>query len=146
MTVDGKPLSAATTSVAGTAIVQATFVPTDSAHYWPSIVSTALTVKPASNTAVIDFGAPKQTIRGFGGSAAWYYSKMSDDRLNVLFGTSLADSLGLSILRLRIAPPTGTLPPRRPTPTSGPQSWTTVRPPRHVVPSSLLRRGRLRPA
>jgi len=104
MTVDGKPLSAATTSVAGTAIVQATFVPTDSAHYWPSIVSTALTVKPASNTAVIDFGAPKQTIRGFGGSAAWYYSKMSDARLNVLFGTSLADSLGLSILRLRIAP------------------------------------------
>jgi len=103
-TVDGKPLSAATTSAAGTAIIQATFVPTDSAHHRSSIVSTALTIKPASNTAAIDFGSPKQTIRGFGGSAAWYYSKMSDDRLNVLFGTSLPDSLGLSILRLRIAP------------------------------------------
>jgi glucuronoarabinoxylan endo-1,4-beta-xylanase len=103
-TVDGKPLSAATASAAGTAIVQATFVPTDSAHYRSATVSTALTVTPASNTAAIDFGVPKQTIRGFGGSAAWYYSKMSDGRLNVLFGTGLADSLGLSILRLRIAP------------------------------------------
>lgn len=103
-TVDGKPLSAATTSAAGTAIIQATFVPTDSAHYRSATVSTALTVTPASNTAAIDFAVPKQTIRGFGGSAAWYYSKMSDGRLNVLFGTGLADSLGLSILRLRIAP------------------------------------------
>ena len=103
-TVDGKPLNAATTSVAGTAIIQARFVPTDSAHYRSSIVSTALTIKPSSNTAAINFGAPKQTIRGFGGSAAWYYSKMSDGRLNALFGTSLPDSLGLSILRLRIAP------------------------------------------
>ena len=104
MTVDGKPLSAATTSVAGTAVIQATFVPTDGAHYRSATVSTALTIKPASNTAAINFAAPKQAIRGFGGSAAWYYSKMSDDRLNVLFGTSLQDSLGLSILRLRIAP------------------------------------------
>ncbi|HEX6706824.1 MAG TPA: glycoside hydrolase family 30 beta sandwich domain-containing protein [Albitalea sp.] len=103
-TVDGKPLGAATTSVAGTSIIQATFVPTDSAHYRSSIVSTALTIKPSSNTAVIDFGAAKQTIQGFGGSAAWYYSKMSDNRLNVLFGTGLPDSLGLSIIRLRIAP------------------------------------------
>jgi len=103
-TVDGKPLSAATTSVAGTAIIQATFVPNDSAHYRSSIVSTALSIKPASAAAAIDFGDAKQTIQGFGGSAAWYYSKMSDNRLNVLFGTSLPDSLGLSILRLRIAP------------------------------------------
>lgn len=103
-TVDGKALSAATTSVAGTAIVQATFVPADSTHYRSAIVSTALTIAPAANTAAIDFGVPKQAIRGFGGSAAWYYSKMSDDRLNLLFGTGVADSLGLSILRLRIAP------------------------------------------
>jgi glucuronoarabinoxylan endo-1,4-beta-xylanase len=103
-TVDGKPLSAATTSAAGTAIIQATFVPTDSAHYRSSIATTSLTIAPASNTAAINFGAPKQTIQGFGGSAAWYYSKMADARLNVLFGTSLPDSLGLSILRLRIAP------------------------------------------
>jgi glucuronoarabinoxylan endo-1,4-beta-xylanase len=103
-TVDGKPLSAATTSVAGTAIIQATFVPNDSAHYRSSIASTALTIKPSSTTAAIDFGDAKQAIQGFGGSAAWYYSKMSENRLNELFGTGLPDSLGLSILRLRIAP------------------------------------------
>ena len=103
-TADGKPLSAATTSVAGSAIIQATFVPTDSAHYRSASASTLLTIQPAANTAAIHFDVPKQTVRGFGGSAAWYYSKMSDHRLNVLFGTGLSDSLGLSILRLRIAP------------------------------------------
>jgi glucuronoarabinoxylan endo-1,4-beta-xylanase len=103
-TVDGKPLGTETTSTAGTAILQATFVPTDGAHYKPFVISTTLTVKPNPTTAAIDFSDAKQTIRGFGGSAAWYYSKMSDNRLNVLFGNTLADSLGLSILRLRIAP------------------------------------------
>ncbi|HEX6705552.1 MAG TPA: hypothetical protein VF169_12390 [Albitalea sp.] len=104
ITVDGKSLDAATTSKAGTAIIQVTFVPTDSAHYRSAIVSTALTIKPSSTTAAVDFGAPKQTLQGFGGSAAWYYTRMADDRLNLLFGTSVPDSLGLSILRLRIAP------------------------------------------
>ena len=106
MTVDGKPLGSATTAQAGTAIVQATFVPNDSAHYRQAIISTALTVRPVDTTAAVDFGIAKQTIRGFGGAAAWYYSRMSDDRLNVLFGTSVPDSLGLDILRLRIAPAT----------------------------------------
>ena len=104
MTVDGKALGTATTAAAGTAILQATFVPQDSAHYNSSTISTALTVQPASAAAAIDFGRAKQTIRGFGGAAAWYYDKMSDDRLNVLFGSSLPDSLGLDIIRLRIAP------------------------------------------
>lgn len=103
-TVDGKPLSAATTKVAGTAIIQATFVPTDSAHYRTSIASTVLTIVPSAATADIDFRDAKQKIQGFGGSAAWYYSRMSDDRLNVLFGTSRPDSLGLNIIRMRIAP------------------------------------------
>jgi glucuronoarabinoxylan endo-1,4-beta-xylanase len=82
----------------------ATFVPRDAAHYTSAVASTTLTIKPASTAAAIDFGDAKQTIKGFGGSAAWYYTKLADDRLNVLFGTSLADSLGLSILRLRIDP------------------------------------------
>jgi glucuronoarabinoxylan endo-1,4-beta-xylanase len=102
-TADGQPLGTATTAVAGTAIILAKFVPTDSAHYNLAMTSTALTVQPAPATAAVDFGDAKQTIRGFGGSAAWYYSKMSDDRLNVLFGTG-PGSLGLDILRLRIAP------------------------------------------
>jgi glucuronoarabinoxylan endo-1,4-beta-xylanase len=103
-TVDGKPLGTATTADAGTAILQATFVPRDGAHYRSSKVSTVLTVQPAIAAAAIDFGDAKQAIRGFGGAAAWYYEKMSDERLNVLFGTSLPDSLGLDIIRLRIAP------------------------------------------
>ncbi|ANA33626.1 hypothetical protein VZ52_09580 [Ralstonia mannitolilytica] len=103
-TADGAPLSAATTSTAGSVILQATFVPKDSAHYRSALVSTVLTIKPAATAAAINFGSAKQTIQGFGGSAAWYYTKMADDRLNALFGTSLTDSLGLSILRLRIAP------------------------------------------
>ncbi|MGM9488546.1 hypothetical protein [Ideonella sp. YS5] len=102
-TPDGQPLGAATTAVAGTAIILARFVPTDSAHYNPATTSTVLTIQPSPATAAVDFGDAKQTIRGFGGSAAWYYSKMSDDRLNVLFGTG-PGSLGLDILRLRIAP------------------------------------------
>lgn len=105
MTVDGKALGTATTASAGSAILQATFVPQDGAHYNVSTVSTVLTVKPAAAAAAaIDFGDAKQTIRGFGGAAAWYYDKMSDDRLNVLFGTGVPDSLGLDIIRLRIAP------------------------------------------
>jgi len=103
-TVDGKPLGSETTRVAGTAIIQATFVPNDGAHYKSAIVSTALTVNPSPATAAIDFRDSKQRIQGFGGSAAWYYSKMSEDRLNVLFGTSHPDSLGLNIIRMRIAP------------------------------------------
>lgn len=103
-TVDGKPLGSETTRVAGTAIIQATFVPTDGAHYKSATVSTALTVNPSPATAAIDFRDAKQKIQGFGGSAAWYYSKMSEDRLNVLFGTSRPDSLGLSLIRMRIAP------------------------------------------
>ena len=104
MTADGKPLGAATTAAAGTTILQATFVPQDSAHYNSSTVSTALTIRPAAAAAAIDFASARQTIRGFGGAAAWYYDRMSDDRLNVLFGSSGPDSLGLDIIRLRIAP------------------------------------------
>jgi glucuronoarabinoxylan endo-1,4-beta-xylanase len=104
MTVDGKPLGTATTEAAGTAILQATFAPQDSAHYATSTISTVLTVRPASAAAAVDFGNAKQAIRGFGGAAAWYYDKMSEARLNVLFGTSDPDSLGLDIIRLRIAP------------------------------------------
>ncbi len=104
VTADGKPLSAATTATPGSAVVMATFVPKDTAHYTTSVASTTLSIKPLSSAAVIDFGDAKQTIKGFGGSAAWYYNKLADDRLNVLFGTGLPDSLGLSIMRLRIAP------------------------------------------
>ncbi|MFG6486879.1 glycoside hydrolase family 30 beta sandwich domain-containing protein [Roseateles sp. BYS78W] len=102
-TADGRTLAAATAS-AGSVVLQARFMPQDSAHYQPAWVSTLLTVKPAATPASIDFTATRQVIDGFGGSAAWYYTTMSQTRLDTLFGTQLPDSLGLSILRLRIAP------------------------------------------
>lgn len=102
-TADGRTLAAAAASP-GSVVLQARFVPTDSAHYLPAWVSTLLTVKPAAAQASIDFAATRQAIHGFGGSAAWYYTPMSTARLDTLFDTQGADALGLNILRLRIAP------------------------------------------
>jgi len=85
----------------GTTTLKVTFTPKDSTNFNTATASTVLTVLPVTTTAQVDFGAKAQMIRGFGGSAAWYYSKMSAARLNALFGD---DGLGLSIMRLRIAP------------------------------------------
>jgi O-glycosyl hydrolase len=101
--VDGRPLAEATAS-AGTAVLRARFQPQDTAHYEAAWVHTLLSVRPAGASAGVDFGATRQTIQGFGGSAAWYYTPMSAARADVLFGTQGDDALGLSILRLRIAP------------------------------------------
>ena len=57
---------------------------------------------PMTNTATVDFGASKQTIRGFGGSDAWM-AVMPTAEVNALFGTGSAQ-IGLSILRARIDP------------------------------------------
>jgi O-glycosyl hydrolase len=100
--VDGQPL-ASTTASAGSVVLRARFVPTNTARYEAAWVSTLLSVKPAAASAVVDFAATRQTIDGFGGSAAWYYTPMDAARADVLFGTG-ADALGLNILRLRIAP------------------------------------------
>lgn len=101
--IDGRPLAEATAR-AGTAVLRARFQPQDTAHYEAAWVHTLLSVKPADAAASVDFAATRQTIAGFGGSAAWYYTPMSAARADVLFGTQGEDALGLNILRLRIAP------------------------------------------
>ncbi|MCE4553074.1 glycoside hydrolase family 30 beta sandwich domain-containing protein [Pelomonas cellulosilytica] len=103
-TADGRTL-AATTASPGSVVLQARFVPQDGAHYQAAWATTLLSVKPAAASAAIDFSATRQPIQGFGGSAAWYYTPMSASRMDVLYGTG-AGSLGLNILRLRIAPAT----------------------------------------
>ncbi len=57
-----------------------------------------------ATTAEVDYAKVGQTIRGFGGSEAWN-GVMTSARVKKLYGTD-SGSLGLSIMRLRIAPAT----------------------------------------
>jgi glucuronoarabinoxylan endo-1,4-beta-xylanase len=58
--------------------------------------------KAYAATANINLGQTNQTVRGFGGASAWL-GQLSDAHMNTLFGTG-AGTIGLSILRIRIAP------------------------------------------
>jgi len=93
-------------STVGTTILTATFTPNDTVNYNSTSTTTALTVVPSTATAVIDYGTTAQTIQGFGASEAWY-SAMSSSAITALYGTG-SGNLGLSIMRLRIAPATWT--------------------------------------
>ena len=55
----------------------------------------------SAQTATINYAAPEQTIRGFGGSTAWL-GQLTTAQANALFSPS--SGLGLSILRVRIDP------------------------------------------
>jgi glucuronoarabinoxylan endo-1,4-beta-xylanase len=90
----------------GATPLKLTFSPADSADYATATASVSLIVNPVAGSAVVDYGAAEQTIRGFGGSEAWY-GPMSNSEITALYGTSGSD-LGLSIMRLRIAPTTWT--------------------------------------
>jgi O-glycosyl hydrolase len=58
----------------------------------------------SAQTATVNYAAPQQTIRGFGGSTAWL-GQLTVPQANALF--SPTTGLGLSVLRMRIDP-TGT--------------------------------------
>ncbi len=88
----------------GTHVLTAIFIPTDTKAYATTQIATVLTVLPSAGVASIDFDGSAQTIRGFGGSEAWS-SGMPATQISKLFGTSPGD-LGLSIMRIRIAPAT----------------------------------------
>jgi glucuronoarabinoxylan endo-1,4-beta-xylanase len=88
----------------GTTTLNATFTPTDTADYNSTTAQATLDV--VSTTATVDFGATQQTIRGFGGSEAWS-GVMPSSQISTLYGTASGD-VGLSIMRLRIAPATWT--------------------------------------
>jgi O-glycosyl hydrolase len=75
------------------------------------------TTGASPNQVTVDFGAPQQTIRGFGGSTAWL-GEMPSAVATALF--SPTNGLGLSILRVRIDP-TGSA-------SSTPYPWETTSP------------------
>ncbi len=97
-------VTASTVLNAGLYTVTAAFSPTDTTNYAQATASKQLTVTAAAGTAVVDFGTPGQIIRGFGGSEAWS-SVMPASQINALYGTASGD-IGLSIMRLRVAPTT----------------------------------------
>lgn len=90
-------------STAGTVTLSTTFTPTDAATYSTATASVSLMVTEVASTATVDFGTTEQTIRGFGVSEAWY--GLSTSKIQTLYGTD-SGKLGLSIMRLRIAPTT----------------------------------------
>ncbi len=93
-------------STPGTVTLYVTFTPTDTTDYNTATASVSLTVTSVASTATVDFGTAEQTIRGFGASEAWS-GLMTESQISTLYGTATGD-LGLSIMRLRIAPTTWT--------------------------------------
>src|SRR5215510_7720519 len=73
-----------------------------------AFVITALTIASVcppgfmAATASVDLSGVRQTIRGFGGASAWL-GQLTDAEMNTLFGSG-PGTVGLSIIRLRIAP------------------------------------------
>ncbi len=66
------------------------------------LLVTSLPPQADAATATINLGQTNQTLRGFGGASAWL-GQLSDAHMNTLFGTG-PGSIGLNILRVRIAP------------------------------------------
>jgi glucuronoarabinoxylan endo-1,4-beta-xylanase len=58
--------------------------------------------KSEAATATINLSQTNQTLRGFGGASVWL-GQLTDAHMNTLFGTG-PGTIGLSILRVRIAP------------------------------------------
>jgi O-glycosyl hydrolase len=83
----------------GTFPLSTTFTPTDTTDFATTTATVQLVVMGA---VVVDFGTQEQIIRGFGSSEAWY-GPMSNAEMTALYGNGAGD-LGLSIMRLRIAP------------------------------------------
>jgi glucuronoarabinoxylan endo-1,4-beta-xylanase len=98
------PAAGTIESTAGNVTLSVTFTPTDTTNYSTAMASVTLEVAATSTGATVDFGATNQIIRGFGGSEAWA-GAMPNGQISALFGTS-GTEVGLSILRLRIAPAT----------------------------------------
>jgi glucuronoarabinoxylan endo-1,4-beta-xylanase len=96
------PVTASTILGTGVYTLTATFVPTDTVDYAQVVLTNQLTVSPSAGTVIVDAGDPMQIIRGFGGSEAWS-GPMPAAQINGLYGTA-SNQIGLSIMRLRIAP------------------------------------------
>lgn len=98
------PAAGTEMGVAGSQTLSVTFTPTDTVDYSTATASVTLTI---TGTPAVDFAATSQTIRGFGGAYPWAPGTMPNSTISALFGTTGVD-LGLTILRLHIAPATWT--------------------------------------
>jgi glucuronoarabinoxylan endo-1,4-beta-xylanase len=71
-----------------------------------SLIIAIFVASPGSETtaapAAVNLGQIHQTVRGFGGASVWL-GQLSDANMNTLFGSG-PGTIGLSILRIRIAP------------------------------------------
>jgi O-glycosyl hydrolase len=106
-------------NVSGSVTLSTTFMPTDKKDYATATSSVSLNVVPSAGTAVVDYGAPEQTIRGFGASEAWF-GVLPGSQIVALYGTA-SNQVGLSIMRLHIAPTTWT----SSTQTAATSAWTS---------------------
>jgi glucuronoarabinoxylan endo-1,4-beta-xylanase len=113
------PSSGTTMSSLGGVTLSTTFTPTDATDYTTATASVSLFVVPNLGDALVDYGTSEQLIRGFGASEAWY-STMPSSEITTLYDTASGD-LGLSIMRLRIAPTTWT----SATQTADTSAWVT---------------------
>ncbi len=60
-------------------------------------------VSAQADTAFINLTSTAQTVRGFGGASVWL-GALTDTEMNALFGNGNSNQIGLSIVRVRIAP------------------------------------------
>jgi len=114
------PASGNVMNTAGTIPLSTTFTPGDALDYTTATASVSLIVVPSAGTAMVDYGTSEQTIRGFGASEAWAGSVMTAAQISALYGTA-SGNLGLSIMRVRIAPTTW----NSTTQTAGSSAWNT---------------------
>jgi len=113
------PPSGTTMSSTGGFTLSTTFTPTDTTDYTTATASVPLFVVFSQGAALVDYGTSEQIIRGFGAAEAWY-STMPSSEITALYGTA-SGNLGLTIMRLRIAPTTWT----SATKTADTSAWTT---------------------
>jgi glucuronoarabinoxylan endo-1,4-beta-xylanase len=105
-------------NVSGSVTLSTTFTPTDTKDYATVTSSVSLMVIPSAGAAIVDYGNPEQTIRGFGASEAWF-GVLPSSQITALYGTA-SNQVGLSIMRLHIAPTTWT----SSTQTAATSAWT----------------------
>lgn len=100
------PAAGSVMNSTGAITLSTTFTPANTAAYATTTASVSLVVIPSAGTALVDFGAAAQTIRGFGASEAWF-GVLPSSQISALYGTA-SNQVGLSIMRLHIAPTTWT--------------------------------------
>jgi glucuronoarabinoxylan endo-1,4-beta-xylanase len=93
-------------NTAGNITLSAIFTPTDTTDDATASGTVSLIVVPSAGTAVVDFGTPEQTIRGFGASEV-FFGVLPSAQITALYGQS-SGQVGLSIMRIQIAPTTWT--------------------------------------